>query len=157
MVGTKNIVMSIFCCFFHSYLRNVQRKSAIPTQGATFEAKNDLGNNKNNAIGRAIKRVQHFFHIQKVCLFQQPNWVREIRGPNNNYYKETIITSFLGRSVTSRTPLTLATGLSGSLDFFNKRINTLSKNSRPVPLSYHLLAFVQYQYGVWPNLTFRLN
>ena len=26
-----------------------------------------------------------------MCVFQWPNCVREQRGPNNNYYKETII------------------------------------------------------------------
>ena len=24
-------------------------------------------------------------------VFPKPNWVRKIRGPNNNYYKETIV------------------------------------------------------------------
>ena len=54
------------------YLRNVQRKSVIPTQGAKNEAKeNDAGNN-NQFAGHQTGAI-FCIKIIKMFVFQRPN------------------------------------------------------------------------------------
>ena len=90
-LGHKIIVSCLL--FFrnsHSYLRNVQRKSVILTQQAKMEAKGP-GEQQRVGLRAGSNECNICIKFRKMCLFQQPNWVREQRGLTNNYYKETIV------------------------------------------------------------------
>ena len=104
--------------------------------------------NNNEHLCRVSQTSARFvFVLIQMCLFQQPNCIQEIRAPNCKYYKETIVSNHftLGTiryiSSTSNTSY----GSFWLLGFFIESINTLTQNSRPIPFSHHLLAYVQYQ------------
>ena len=76
----------------HFCPRSFQGKSVIPTQRATKEAKRlgeqqrlDLEGHQNECKFPVYKIVG-----QKVSI-SRAKWVWAIWGPNNNYYKETIV------------------------------------------------------------------
>ena len=60
------------CQFYPRKEQNLKRETPEEQQ------RHDLGAPQTGAI--------FVLNLQKMCVFQLPNWVRKIWGPNNNYY-----------------------------------------------------------------------
>ena len=67
--------------------------SVLPKQGPKNEAKKSAGNQGQVCAGNRTD-AGFVFKFRKVFVSLRPNWVREIRGANNNHYLETILFNY---------------------------------------------------------------